>query len=389
MKYILMLAAFVVSTSVGASEVKKSDIKFPGNYYTTEIKQCSAISDLVTFSNERVYNAVVGLIGFDWHTHHHANSSSMDISHRIMTKPMGNFMVATHNAISTNNQTEIDTAIDLLVEFARTETLLDSIGRQEVKEKPNCNDDWGTHKACWYHEYEFARQTLANYMITAIWLKDKLTTEQFKAVDTYIDKIYEKFIQQDKYSDESGIYAFANGGIAHLLYASWSNNKEIAVKEFNHRFAEFDKHIFEDGYIDNNSFRGVKGQWYHSYGTNIILGYVHIAELWGATVPTELKQKIIKSAKLVNLAITDEKQFYSREYPYGLAPGQLPKGDPLNMFGPAYTHPVAISIDALMSVVAGVELEHDPIYLSRRNNHMADGGIDHLIGFNGNCIKGN
>ena len=72
----------------------------------------------------------------------------MDISHRIMTKPMGNFMVATHNAISTNNQKEIDIAIDFLVELARTETLLDSIGRQEVKEKPNCNDDWGPKACC-------------------------------------------------------------------------------------------------------------------------------------------------------------------------------------------------------------------------------------------------
>ena len=119
-----MITAFVVSTSVGASEIKSSDIKFPGNYYTTEIKSCSAINDLITFSNERVFNAVDGLIGFDWHKHHHANSSSMDISHRIMTKPMGNFMVATHNAITTNNQTEIDIAIDFLVELARTETLL-------------------------------------------------------------------------------------------------------------------------------------------------------------------------------------------------------------------------------------------------------------------------
>jgi len=388
MKYLMLLATFVATTSVHANNIQSHDITFPGNYYTTEIKSCSAINDLTTFSNERVVNAIDGLIGFDWHTHHHTNSSSMDISHGIITKPMGNFIVATHNAITTNNKTEIDIAIDFLVELARTETLLNSSGRKEVSEKPNCTDDWGTHKACWYHEYEFARQTLANYMITAIWLKDKLTTEQFKVVDTYIDNIYEKFIQQDNYSDETGIYAFANGGIAHLLYASWSNNKEIAVKEFNHRFAEFDKHIFEDGYIDNNSFRGVKGQWYHSYGTNIILGYVYIAELWGATVPTDLKQKIVKSAKLVNLAITNEKEFYSREYPYGDAPGQLPKDDPLNLFGPAYTHPIAISIDALMSVVTGVELEYDPIYISKRNYHIADGGIDSLIGFNGNCIKG-
>ena len=54
-----------------------------------------------------------------------------------------------------------------------------------------------------------------------------------------------------------------------------------------------------------------------------------------------------------------------------------------------YLYSEAISIDTLMSIVTGIELEHDPIYVSRRNNHLADGGIDHLIGFNANCTKGN
>ena len=388
MRFILIILVSVFATSALSDEIKSSDIQFPGKYYTTKLESCSAISTNITFDNSQVTEAIDGLLGFDWHHHHHSHSSSMDISHRPITKPMGNFMVAAHNAITNNNQTNIDKAIEYLVDFANTNTLLDSIGRIEVKEKPNCNDTWGSNNACWYHEYEFARQTLTNYIITALWLKDLLTPEQFGVVDGYIRNIYNKFIYQDKYYDETGIYAFANGGIGHLLYASWSNNKELAVQEFRHRLAEFDKHIFEDGYIDNNSFRGVKGQWYHSYGLNIILGYIHIAELWGVTVPEELNEKIIKSAKLVNLAITDEKQFYSREYPFGIAPGQLPEGDPLNLFGPAYTHPVAISIDALMLRITGIELEYDPIYLSRRNNHLADGGIDHLIGFNGNCIKG-
>ena len=378
-----------ITKSMATGDVKSTDIIFPGNFYTSKLKSCSAINSNISFSNLQVNTAIDGLIKFDWHRYHHSNNSSMNVMHMPITRPMGNFMVATHNAITDNDKRNIVIAIDYLIEIARTKTLLNSIGRKEVHEKPNCGDTWGTDKACWYHEYEFARQTLTNYMITALWLRDKLTAEQLTTVNSYIESIYNKFIQQDEYYDESGIYAFANGGISHLIYATWSNNEKLAVKEFNHRLAEFDKHIFEDGYIDNNSFRGVKGQWYHSYGVNIILGYIYIAELWGVSIPLELKQKIIKSAKLVNLAITDEKQFYSREYPYGVAPGQLPKNDPLNLFGPAYTHPAAISIDTLMSVVTGIELEHDPTYLSKRNNDLSSGGIDSLIGFNANCIKGN
>ena len=46
---------------------------------------------------------------------------------------------------------------------------------------------------------------------------------------------------------------------------------------------------------------------------------------------------------------------------------------------------MAIAIDTLMEIVAGIELEHDPIYLSKRKMHIPD-GTDDLIGFNPNCI---
>ena len=297
---------------------------------------------------------------------------------------MKTLMGASHNAIENNNQINIDIAKNYLVELAKTKTLYDSIDKTKVSWKPSCSATWGTSKACWYHKYEFARQAFTNYMITAVWLKDELNNQDNIIVSNYIKDMYIKFVKQDKLSDETGIYAFANGGVARLLYASWINNTDLAAKEFNQRFAEFEEHIFDDGYIDNNSFRGNKGQFYHSYGLDIILGYVYIAELWGVEIPADLQVKLVKASKLVNLAITDPKKFYSRPYPYGIAKGQVKKGDPLNMFGPAYTHPAAIAIDTLMYKMTGIELEYDPIYLSRRSNNS---GIDDLIGFNANCIK--
>ena len=368
----------------GGSTVKANEIKFPGKFYTTDLKSCEAIGEHMTFDEEWVIQHVDGLIGFDWHTHHHLNSSSVNVRHKPITGPMKTLMGATHNAIGNNNKTNIDIAKNYLVELARTKTLYDSIGRTKVRKKPSCSATWGTSKACWYHEYEFARQAFTNYMITAVWLKDELNNQDNIIVSNYIKDMYIKFVKQDKLSDETGIYAFANGGVARLLYASWINNTDLAAKEFNQRFAEFKEHIFDDGYIDNNSFRGNKGQFYHSYGLDIILGYVYIAELWGVEIPADLQVKLVKASKLVNLAITDPKKFYSRPYPYGIAKGQVKKGDPLNMFGPAYTHPAAIAIDTLMYKMTGIELEYDPIYLSRRSNNS---GIDDLIGFNANCIK--
>jgi hypothetical protein len=180
---------------------------------------------------------------------------------------------------------------------------------------------------------------------------------------------------------DAGIYQMANGGASTLVYASWINNKKLAAKEINFRFKELDKLIYDDGYINNNSFRGYRGQWYHSYGLNITLGYVYVAELWGAKIPEKLQKKINNSAKVANLAITDWKKFKSREFK-GKNRNKI--SDPSNAI--KHTHQMAIAIDKLMEVVTGIKLENDPVYLQKRKMHLKD-GIDDLIGFNPNCIK--
>ena len=81
--------------------------------------------------------------------------------------------------------------------------------------------------------------------------------------------------------------------LGYLIYSNWTNNKRLAAKEINFRFKAMDRLFYEDGYINNNSFRGLRGQWYHSYGVDIALGYIYIAELWGAKVPKKIQDKLI------------------------------------------------------------------------------------------------
>ena len=45
-------------------------------------------------------------------------------------------------------------------------------------------------------------------------------------------------------------------------------------------------------------FRGTRAQWYHSYGLDIALGYVYIANLWGAEVPEKLSNKLVNPTQL-------------------------------------------------------------------------------------------
>jgi hypothetical protein len=380
--FITILFTFIC-VSAFANNVKTNDINFPGKFYTTEIKSCKAISS-VTFSSDSSINFVEGLIGYDWHADHSANSNSMNVYHQKITDPIQMFMAGTHNAIGNNNQANIQIAKNLLIDLAKTDTLYDSIGFYEVRKKPLCYANGDPKAPCWYHEYQFASDVFANYMITALWLKDELNEQEFKIVDKYIKKMYKKFLKPTElHKEDAGFYGMANGGISILVYASWTNNKKLAAEEINHRFQEIDRLFFKDGYINNNSFRGYRGQWYHSYGVNIALGYVYIADLWGAEVPEKILNKLTKSAEIVNLAITDRNKFKSRKFTGWNHAKITNPNSAIN-----HTHQYAFAIDTLMKMITGVELEHDWKYLQKREYQMKESfGIDGLIGFNPNCIK--
>jgi hypothetical protein len=217
-------------------------------------------------------------------------------------------------------------------------------------------------------------------MITALWLKDELNEQEFKIVDKYIKKMYKKFLKPTEFKKEvQGFFEMANGGIPILVYASWTNNKKLAAEEINHRFEEIDNLFYEDGYINSNSFRGVRAQWYHSMGVDVALGYVYIAKLWGAEIPKKLQNKLVKASEVVNLAITDYETFRSRPFSGDWSGSSNPKD------AKKHTHQMAFAIDTLMKIVTGVELEHDTVYLDKRDWH-AKFGIDEWIGFNPNCI---
>ena len=381
MKNIFLIFLFLLLSFSAQAKIKSKDINFPGKFYSNKIETCMAMPD-TTFELDFYKKRVEGLIGYDWHADHQANSNSLVVNHDNITVPIKVFLAATHNAIGKNEKGNIEIAKKLLVDLAKANTLYDSISIEGLKSKPKCWANNDPNSPCWYHEYEFARGVFSNYMIGALWLKSELTKDEFKIVNKYIKKMYKKFLKPVEFKkQDAGIYQMANGGASTLVYASWTNNKKLAAKEINFRFKEFDKLIYDDGYINNNSFRGYRGQWYHSYGLNITLGYAYVAELWGAKIPEKLQKKINNSAKVANLAITDWKKFKSREFK-GKNRNKI--SDPSNAI--KHTHQMAIAIDKLMEVITGIKLENDPVYLQKRKMHLKD-GIDDLIGFNPNCIK--
>jgi hypothetical protein len=379
-KTLIILFSLFFCLSVQA-KVKSKDIKFPGKFYTDKIVSCETMDDITMSS--RLFSdifRVKGFVGYDWHSDHQKNSTSLTVKHENITEPIKILMLLTHNALSNNDQYNINEAKDLLIEIAKADTLYDSIGPKGLKKKPKCWKNSNVNAPCWYHEYQFARDVFGNYMIAAIWLKPELDDNEYKIVNKYIKKMYKKFLKPKEFEPtDRGFYQMANSGIPTLVYASWSNNTKLAAKEINFRFKQIDKLFYEDGYINNNSFRGVRAQWYHSYGLNPALAYVYIADLWGAKIPDVIIKKLTNASIVVNLAIKDYETFKAREFTgdYNENITEDPKHARL------HTHQDAIGIDVLMKLVTGIKLENDPVYLQKRNKTE----IDDTIGFNPHCIK--
>jgi len=402
MKHILILLLLIPNLSWGLtfkngeqvdaksseSSLSTKNINFASDFYTDEIQSCSVLNNWNLSSDLKMVQEITDLIGYDWQSDWKENSTCGNVVDAKITVPMTKLMSATHTALAEKDIKSIEISKNILIELAKTNTLYNTVSYNDIKNKKN---QWSSADAknCWYHVYERTAQFLTHYMITSIWIKEYIDDQEIKILNSYIDKMYKKFVDQEykvnQFKKDRGIYSFANNGLTVLVYAQWTDNEKLALKEINTRFSEFDKLIYKDGYLNNNSFRGVRAQWYHSYGVNAVLGYVHITQTWGIETPKNLKQKLIKASEVINLAITDYDTFRSRKWNN---PNKNMNENWTNDPSRArmHTHQDAVGIGYLMQTIAGVELLPDSRYLELQYHNNKD-AMDNDIGFPPNCLR--
>jgi len=378
---ILIILITLISTNVLAKTTGK-DITFANHFFTEEVKQCDAMPKN-TFNSKFLLEDFQNIIGFDWSAEHTKNGTSLD-SGQAMIDPVKKWKVATHNALVNKNEANIQIAIDLAIDLAEANQLYNTINRAELRDKPMCWENNDPNAPCYYHEYQGAVHFFGHYLTNVIKLKSSMTKAEIAIIDKYAEGMWKRFMKPDVWGKkDSGFYQFANGGMTTLTYAAWTGDKKLAAKEINFRFKEISKLFFDDGYINNNSFRGSRAQWYHSLGVQSALGYVYIAKLWGAEVPPKLQKKLTASAELVNLAIVDWDKFKSRKWDAKVrnAPGKD--------LARKFTHQHAYGIAVMMEKVTGVEFDptrSDDKHASMRMFHVRE-GIDEITGFNALCLN--
>ena len=344
------------------------------------------------------YDHLMELTEYDWNKDHELRSNSLYVNHEKHSNRMALLHGTIVTAIIDDKMEEHGPIIaEVMVAWAEAGVMLSTLTSKEIsKLKDEGKVDklcYGNSKAltnspCISHRPHEAQIYGATYIQQAYLMKDQFTKEQFQIVDEYIDALYKKYIEpwatKELTTKKSarGFIQMADGTISVLSYLAWKNKPEEAAKWIKKGIKKANKVVYNDGYIHNNSFRGVKDVWYHSQGVNNLLGLYAIAELWGyKKFPKKLKKKIDKSVDVLNLGLTDVKTYRKRKDPSGLKNFSTKQKD-----AAYHTHQMAISLDWLIEKYTDRDhtiVANDRMWKSKKSAYF----VDRNFGFEPKCMN--
>ena len=215
-------------------------------------------------------------------------------------------------------------------------------------------------------------------MYSAIILREHLTGDEEKILERYFSKTYRKCTKplansQIKYD---GFYEFGGHGLGILAYANWTRDTSLAKRAIGKMRKKILKVITRKGYIDNNSYRGVRAYWYHTLGADSIYGYAAVARAHGVDFFTDqrLGPKLRKLAEKSLEGAVDYEKFVSKGT-RGKNHSKDPKDERRHM------HQLAVSLPLFIREEFGIDVPTAPKYdrLSRRE------WLDRFVGLNSDC----
>ena len=391
--FLLLLSAFTFSNASLASDLNQSKVFFSKYFYGNSAGKKECLRGPLpphSFSlkpEEESIRLIASVIGFDWENEHRKNSSSLSVKHEKISFPVRELFAISQQAVAKKDEELKKEVKNLLKKIAKSDTLLATPSLKEVKSKGGrCYDGNNNVKAvCKFHVTQFAMQFGANYIVAASLLKDEMSDEDYKIIGNYIDKMHKKFsapIFQQLNKQKKEFSQMANGGLSVLAYAHWKDNKILAAKTFEKIFQNIDRVFMDDGYIKGTSFRGVRGFWYHSYGTNSALSVIALADLWKVRVPKKVRDKVTNATKLLNVGIKDIKVFYARKDP----DGKQKNASYNEVHARHHMHQMAIGIAHLAAIAVDVDVNIEDDYEYKRKT-PTEYPSDFTVGFNSNCMS--
>jgi len=358
--------------NTASTNVVESKISFPQDYFVESIsgESCQSSRD---FDAGITYVRQLETLGPNWN----AKGNSLTVDHNDMSKRWAALLELSYTAAATNNAEQSKELIRTLVYLAENKLLLDALKTNDIKSR--CYAGSGDVKAkCPYHIPQHTSFTFTAMLNAANVLNEHTTQQERSVLESYFASAYADFIKPLASSGlrAQSFYEFGDGGLGVLAYARFTNDKSLAESEIESRKNALIRVINDEGYIDNNSYRGVRAYWYHTLGANSAYGYALVAREFGIDFfrdPT-LGPKLKALAEKIVEGTVDYKKFMSKGNR-----GTNHSKDPED--ARPHMHQLAVSLPTILKREFGIDVPLSSAYIRKGRNET----IDRIIGFNADC----
>ena len=358
----------------------REEVRFPKDFFVDEIRGEACHHHPSTYNFDWQWKYISELSAIDG-ARFNEDGTSLSVKHGELSKRWANLLDLTYDAAATGDAAKARRMVELLVHLAEEETLFSLPKLSELK-KGKCWKGGNTKAKCPTHTTEHGSHYFTAYVYAAIVLREYLSDSEEALLDGYIERSYRDYIRPvaQMLAKGSRFYAFAHNGLGILAYANWSNDARLAKSEIRRTAKLISRLVNKKGYIDNNSYRGVRAYWYHTSGVDNVLGYAVVAREHGVDLFKDRKVgpklKALADATLeggVNLEKFMSKgnrgTKYSKNY----------STDPKD--ARPHMHQTAVSLPLFLIREFGVDVPTAPKY----DRLVRYETVDRFVGFNAEC----
>jgi len=385
--YFVMLCSVVATSLSSAANWNKSAvpkevspdqlmlIKFPTYFYANSLNPEFCVSSRTTSNLERKIDAAVSSL--ESNSDIAPGSTSLTVSHDQMSDAWKFLIDASTSAAALNDNDSSRAIIVALKRLVEREAFLTGSAGGKCWQN--------SASKCPAHSAQHRSFGAAALLISAINVRSFMTTQEEMEITKYAEKAYAKLLKNEArerfVKSKKGFYEFGHGSIPVIAYSAWIQDKNLLAKTYE-QFEKWTRKVFEEsGYVDNNSYRGVRGVFYHTLGVESALSAALIFKEHGLNVfdNDDILFRFKNALLKVDEGLLDYENFQSK----GFRGSGFSKNYSTDIKDERRSvHSLAINLHPIASEMFGFKLAYQP------SGRLKANGASKLSGLDAKCLFG-